>query len=212
MRVQSNKFVVSLFFLGFSSMLLADIIESFDEYSPSPKKKEQVLDEGKNFSGLEKHVKITTDEKNSGRRTAARSFKGCKVFFRSSGVKGTRQNGIIELKKNVYIRKCSLEITSKKAYIYFDSKKETVLRITALGNVDLKNIEPRRNLILKAKGDKLVYEVGEELIELVGKDKRPATMQRNYNSFSSKKIIYDIRNDAIQSNNVEGTISAGDKF
>lgn len=189
----------------------ADIIDSFEEYSPKFLEQDK-QSTPKNKPAFDMVSPQATLKTNPSTPTAQKSLKKCKTYFKSSGIKGARQNGIIELKKNVFIKRCSLEITCGKAYIYFDRNTQEVVKIRALDNVEVKSIEPSRNLTLKAKGDKLIYYNGKQILELVGRPKKPAKMQRNQNVFSSKKIIYNIKTDTINSDNVEGVVGTDGDF
>lgn len=147
---------------------------------------------------------------NASKRSAGNTnAKQCKIYFKGEQFKGSRENSLIELKGNVVVTRCGLEVKSNEARIYLEEESKEVKTIEAKGNVRLKNYDEKLKENISASGERLVYSRKQNRINLIGTRVSRASLKKGKDRFSGPTIEYDIDSGWVKARKVEGVVHGG---
>lgn len=124
------------------------------------------------------------------------------VKISSEGASAIRDDGIIELIKNVVITQGDLKLNSNEAKVYFNNETNEVEKILAEGDVRMEKIDPNTKVLVKAQGKKMTYLNAEQKVTLEGN----ARLDRGRDLLRGKKITYDMTTGEVVVDSVEGLL------
>ncbi|MBP9707864.1 MAG: lipopolysaccharide transport periplasmic protein LptA [Oligoflexales bacterium] len=124
------------------------------------------------------------------------------VKISSEGASAIRDDGIIELIKNVVITQGDLKLNSNEAKVYFNNETNEVEKILAEGDVRMEKIDPNTKVLVKAQGKKMTYLNDEQKVILEGN----ARLDRGRDLLRGKKITYDMTTGEVIVDSVEGLL------
>ena len=146
---------------------------------------------------------------NRAKKSRSNKKSDCKIYFKGDQFRGSRESSLIELKGNVIVTRCGLEVKSDQARIYLLGESKEVKSIEALGNVRLKNYDQNTNENVSASGNELVYNRDKNLISLIGTKVSKAILKKGKDRFYGPTIKYDIDSGWIKAKKVEGVVHGG---
>ena len=179
--------------------------ESFFKEIPTPQKKQKKIKRTEKRSLKESLKNQIKDAKSS----SSASNKTCKIYFKGEQFRGSRENSLIELKGNVIVTRCGLEVRSDEARIYLEEEGKEVQEIKAKGNVRLKNYDVKLKENINATGNELVYVRKKNLVSLIGTNISKATLKKGKDKFFGPTIEYDIESGWVKAKKVEGVVHGG---
>ena len=128
------------------------------------------------------------------------------VQFESTGLKGLREKGFVELIDNVVVTQGTMRIEAKHATVSYDEATKEVVKVLAEGNVKMFKDDEDSGEKIKAYGDQMVFLNRERTTTLDGN----ARLWRGANLVRGSKIIYDMKSGLIRGEHVAGEVHPQD--
>ncbi len=222
----------SLYFLFFIFLtyqnLRADLVEPEDistQESPTNKSKEKSPDsispppfiEDLNpppiFDDKPKKLNNPTtttnpsSKKNSTKPPSQNKQDQEKIYFKSTGLRGNKKEGRVELEENVLVTQGELYISCDKAIVFYNTQTEEVEKIQSIGNVKIRNQDETSGQSIRAESKEAFYFAQERKITLKGK----ANLIKGESVVRGKEITYELDTGWIKADKVEGVMQPKDK-
>jgi lipopolysaccharide transport protein LptA len=124
------------------------------------------------------------------------------VTFESEGLRGTRKDGILELKKDVVVAQGDFRMDADQAEVIFDQETEEVDHVVASGNVKIFKTDPRTGEKVKANGDKVTFYARKQTVTILGN----ARFSRGNDIVRGKTITYDLKSGWLNAEKVDGVV------
>lgn len=143
----------------------------------------------------EKNGKLTTEKREP-------------VHFESKGLRGLREKGTVELIEEVIITQGELRLEADRAQIYYDEDQKEVVKVVAVGNVKIENVEQSTGEKMKAYSNQVLFNNKDRTVVMEGN----ARLWRGSQAvIRGKKITYEVDSGWIKADRVAGELQPEEK-
>lgn len=125
------------------------------------------------------------------------------VKFQSSGLTGYKEQGTMELEKDVVITQADTKMEADKVKAFYDPKTKEVVRIVATGNVRITKDDPDPQKRAKSTSNEAVFFNKERKVVLRG---NPQLVRAGGDTVKGKEIIYELDTGWVKVERVEGVL------
>jgi lipopolysaccharide export system protein LptA len=127
------------------------------------------------------------------------------IKLKSKGAKANRQQGLIELVRDVVITQGPLELKSDKAKIFSDQVTKEVIKADVTGNVQINRKANAKDDQISAKADHALFLNKKRVVIMRGN----ASLLKDGTLLKGRKITYDLKTGWINLEGAEGVMQPG---
>lgn len=219
--MKRSRVIVSFFLYFASSVMLADLMDSYENEVELPKKKkEDHHKEEKNREANDhdkkhpadktkhttskaspsKHTKEKSDPKN---QSKTGEKKRAPVHFQGLGLTGLKKEGMVELHQKVIVTQEDFKLESDEAKIFLENETNEVKEVLAEGHVKITKIDEATGKLVKANGETAEFDNMTQLITLRGN----AKVEKGEDVITGNLIYYNLKTGWIKVEKVKGVVN-----
>lgn len=154
-------------------------------------------------AGPSKKKKDTADS----RAKVSQGNRNAPVRLRSKGFKGSRDQGFVDLEKDVVISQDDLKIEAAQARVYFKKDSQEVDKVHAKGNVSITKKDANSGTDVRARGNEVLFFNGERKVVFQGN----AKFWRGKDLIQGKRIIYNLQSGWAEAEEIDGVLMPEDE-
>ena len=193
------------------------VLPQADDDEPSPKPDQSEGSQVPTPSTDKTSAEVSLDQETSAdsgsfapgpkRSTGARDDPKKPISWQSTGLRGLKESGTIELIDEVLVSQGSLNVTADYAKVFFDNAEREVDKVVAEGDVKMSKVDEGSGERIKAFGDRVYFLNSERKVILEGN----ARLWRGADLIQGKKIIYEMETGWVHADRVSGEVYPGDE-